>query len=80
MMMPAIRFYLYKQCVKGIDVTPLTPGIVGILYDKGNTESCYSESLCKQHSWREGVPTPFFFTNVKDDTRNNGDPMATDTD
>ena len=22
-------------------------------------ESCYTESWCKQHSWREGVPTPF---------------------
>ena len=23
-------------------------------------ESCYSESWCELHSWREGVPTPFF--------------------
>ena len=23
-------------------------------------ESCYSESWYEQHSWREGVPTPFF--------------------
>ena len=25
-------------------------------------ESCYSENWCEQHSWREGVPTPFFIT------------------
>ena len=24
-------------------------------------KSCYSESWCEQHSWREGIPTPFFF-------------------
>ena len=23
-------------------------------------ESCYSESWCEQHSWHEGVLTPFF--------------------
>ena len=28
-------------------------------------ELSYSESWCKQHSWREGIPTPFFITDSK---------------